>query len=157
MSTRRIISLTTACMMALSLSPGIAIAQDAEEEAPSLYERLGGVYAIATVVDDLIERLLLNDVLNANPAINEARTAVPKAGIKFHLTAMVCWATGGPEKYTGRTMLDTHKHLNITEAEWDAMAADFKVTLDKFEVPEKEQGELFAIIGSTKGDIVKSE
>lgn len=157
MNTRRIVCLATACVMALSLTTGPAFAQDAEEEAPSLYERLGGVYAIATVVDDLIERLLLNDVLNANPAINKARASVPKAGIKFHLTAMMCWATGGPEKYTGRSMLESHKHLNITEAEWDAMAADFKATLDKFEVPETEQAELFAIIGTTKGDIVKSE
>ena len=157
MNTRRIISLTIACMMALSLSPGIAIAQDAEEEAPSLYERLGGVYAIATVVDDLIERLLVNDVLNANPVVDESRNRVPKAGIKFHLTAMVCWASGGPEQYTGRSMLEIHKNMNITEAEWNAMLADFKASLDKFEVPETEQGELFAIIGTTKGDIVKSE
>ena len=157
MNTRRIISLTIACMMALSLSPGIAIAQDAEEEAPSLYERLGGVYAIATVVDDLIERLLVNDVLNANPVVDESRNRVPKAVIKFHLTAMVCWASGGPEQYTGRSMLEIHKNMNITEAEWNAMLADFKASLDKFEVPETEQGELFAIIGTTKGDIVKSE
>ncbi len=67
---------------------------------------------------------------------------------------MVCQATGGPEKYNGRTMKDSHKHLNITEGEWHAMVADFKKTLDKFEVPEKEQGEILAIVASTKGDIV---
>ncbi len=49
---------------------------------PSLYNRLGGVYAIATVVDDFIERLLVNDTLNANPAIKAARDRVPKAGLK---------------------------------------------------------------------------
>lgn len=53
-------------------------------------------------------------------------------------------------------MKESHKHLYITEAEWDAMAADFKKTLDKFNVPEKEQEELFTIIGSTKPDIVMS-
>ncbi len=51
----------------------------------SLYERLGGVYAIASVVDDFIERLLVNDVLNANPAIEEARDRVPKAGLKHRI------------------------------------------------------------------------
>lgn len=119
-----------------------------------LYERLGGVYAIATVVDDFIERLLVNDVLNANPAINEARQRVPKAGLKFQVTALVSQSTGGPQKYAGRTMKDSHKHLNITEKEWEALVSDFKLSLDKFNVPEKEQQELFAIVGSTKGDIV---
>ncbi|HLA69297.1 MAG TPA: group 1 truncated hemoglobin [Bacteroidota bacterium] len=119
-----------------------------------LYERLGGVYAIATVVDDFIERLLVNDVLNANAAIREARERVPKAGLKFQVTALVCQVTGGPQKYAGRTMKESHQHLNITEKEWQAMASDFKKTLDTFKVPEKEQQELFTIIGSTKGDIV---
>lgn len=129
-----------------------ASAQDTE--VPSLYERLGGVHAIATVVDDFIERLLVNDVLNANPAINEARERVPKAGLKYRVTSLVCQVTGGPEVYTGRSMKDSHSHLNITEAEWQAMLADFKLTLDKFEVPEAEQAELVAIVESTKGDIV---
>ncbi len=128
-------------------------AQEMKSEK-SLYDRLGGTYAIATVVDDLIERLLVNDVLNANPAIYEARDRVPKAGLKFRVTAMVCQATGGPETYKGRSMYDAHKHLNITEKEWDAMAADFKMSLDKFKVPEKEQQEIFDILGSTKKDIV---
>ena len=119
-----------------------------------LYERLGGVYAIATVVDDFIERLLVNDVLNANAAIREARERVPKAGLTFQVTALVCQVTGGPQKYAGRTMKESHQHLSITEKEWQAMASDFKKTLDAFKVPEKEQQELFTIIGSTKGDIV---
>jgi len=125
-----------------------------EEQTASLYERLGGVYAIATVVDDFIERLLVNDTLNANPAIKAARDRVPKAGLKFRVTAMVSEATGGPEKYTGRTMKEAHQHLNITDPEWQAMEVDFKTTLDKFSVPEKEQGELFAIVESLKGEIV---
>lgn len=132
-----------------------AEAQESSQEK-SLYERLGGVYAIATVVDDFIERLLVNDVLNANPKIKEARDRVPKAGLKYRVTALVCQVTGGKEKYTGRAMKDSHAHLNITETEWQAMLADFKKTLDKFEVPAKEQGELIAIVESTKGEIVMS-
>lgn len=125
-----------------------------EKAAKPLYERLGGAYAIATVVDDFIERLLVNATLNANPAINEARARVPKAGLKFHVTALVCEVTGGPCKYTGRTMKAAHAHLNITGKEWDAMVADFKVTLNKFNVPAAEQQELIAIVASTKPDIV---
>ncbi|NUQ41093.1 MAG: group 1 truncated hemoglobin [Calditrichaceae bacterium] len=127
-----------------------------QQPAPekSLYERLGGVYAIATVVGAFIEKLLVNDILNANPRIKEARDRVPKAGLKYRVTELVCQVTGGPEKYTGRSMKDAHAHLYITEKEWQAMAADFKKILDEFKVPAKEQGELIAIVESTRPDIV---
>jgi hemoglobin len=128
----------------------------AQGTPPSLYDRLGGVYSIATVVDDFIERLLVNATLNANPAINEARRRVPKAGLKFHVTALVCAATGGKCAYTGRPMKESHEKLNITQPEWDAMVVDFKATLDKFKVPPREQQELITIVNSTKNDIVRS-
>jgi hemoglobin len=128
----------------------------AQPATKPLYERLGGVYSIATVVDDFIERLLVNDTLNANPAINQARARIPKAGLKFHVTALVCEVTGGPCKYSGRSMKDAHDHLNINERQWQAMVTDFRKTLDKFKVPPKEQEELIAIVGSTKKDIVKA-
>jgi hemoglobin len=128
----------------------------AQVKEPSLYERLGGVYSIATVVDDFIERLLVNATLNANPAIKEARTRVPKAGLKYHVTALVCAATGGPCAYTGRPMKESHAKLNISQAEWDAMVADFSATLNKFKVPQREQKELITIVGTTKNDIVRS-
>jgi hemoglobin len=128
----------------------------AQVTQPSLYERLGGVYSIATVVDDFIERLLVNATLNANPAINEARKRVPKAGLKFHVTALVCEVSGGPCKYTGRAMKESHEKLNISQPEWDAMVVDFTATLNKFKVPQREQQELITIVGSTKNDIVRS-
>ena len=145
-------------LMLAAIGPSTRIAAQAKaaaEQPKSLYDRLGGVYNIATVVDDFIERLLVNDTLNANPAIKEARARVPKAGLKFHVTALVCEVTGGPCKYAGRTMKDAHAHLNINETQWDAMVADFRKTLDKFKVAAKEQEELIAIVGSTKKDIVK--
>jgi len=132
------------------------IGQDATPKQSSLYDRLGGTYAIATVVDDFIERLYVNDILNANPAIKEARERVPKAGLKYRVTSLLCQVTGGPEVYAGRSMKDSHQHLNITEKEWQAMTADFKKSLDAFKVPAEEQKELFAIVESTKSDIVVS-
>jgi hemoglobin len=129
-------------------------AMASEQESPSLYDRLGGVYPIAVVVDDFIERLLVNDTLNANPAIKEARARVPAAGLSFHVTTLVCQATGGPCKYVGRDMKSSHAHLNITEKEWQAMLADFRKTLDKFKVPAAEQRELVDIVNSTKAQIV---
>ncbi len=148
----RLISSLVLLVFVLLVTSSTAVTQEKKEK--SLYDRLGGVYAIATVVDDFVERLLVDDVLNANPAINEARDRVPKAGLKYRITSMVCEATGGPQKYTGRSMKESHKHLNITDREWEAMIADFKVTLDKFKVPEKEQNELIKILESTKKDIV---
>jgi hemoglobin len=121
---------------------------------PSLYERLGGVYAIATVVDDFIDRVMKNPKLNANPKVDEAHHKVPPAGFKYLVTEMVCWAAGGPQKYTGRNMHDSHAHLDITEAEWQAFLDDFRACLKKFNVPAREQQELLAIVDSTKKDIV---
>lgn len=147
------------CVMLLILTittVGWTIPGRAQEMKKSLYERLGGVYSIATVVDDFIERLLVNKTLNANPRIKEARDRVPKAGLKYQVTAFVSQAAGGPEKYTGRSMKESHAHLNITEKEWQAMVADFKKSLAKFKVGEKEQQELFAAVESVKKDIVVS-
>jgi len=121
---------------------------------PSLYERLGGIYSIAVVVDDFIDRVMADARLNANPAVNEAHHKVPPPGFKYLVTEMVGWAAGGPQKYTGRSMVDTHQHLNITPGEWDAFMDDFQQTLNKFEVPAPEQAELKAIVQSTYGDIV---
>lgn len=126
--------------------------QDATK--PALYDRLGGIYPIATVVDDFIERLLVNQTLNANPRIDEARHRVPKAGLKFQVTALVCQVTGGPCVYTGRDMRSAHAHLAIGEREWQALVDDFVKSLDHFKVPKAEQQELLAIVGSTKPDIV---
>lgn len=127
-----------------------------ENEKPALYQRLGGVYSIATVVDDFIERIMIDPRLNANPLVDEAHHRVGKAGFKYLVTEMVCWATGGPQRYTGRGMGDSHRHLKITADEWKAFLDDFQQTLDTFKVPEAEQKELFAIVESTRGDIVSS-
>ena len=123
-------------------------------ERPSLYDRLGGVYNIATVVDDLIDRVMLDPRLNANPRVDEAHHRVSSAGFKYLVTEMVCWASGGPQKYSGRSMGDSHRHLLINEEEWAAFMSDVQQTLDKFEVPPEEQDELKAIVESTKESIV---
>ena len=123
-------------------------------EKPSLYDRLGGVYSIATVVDDFVNRIMVDPRLNANPLVDEAHHRVPPAGFKYLVTEMVCWATGGPQKYTGKSMADSHSHLKITATEWEAFLDDFQQTLDKFKVPAGEQGELLAIVDSTRSDIV---
>jgi hemoglobin len=121
---------------------------------PTLYERLGGVYSIAAVVDDLVDRLMVDPRLNANPLVDEAHHRVPPPGFKYLVTELVCSATGGPQTYTGRSMADSHAHLKITPGEWEAFLDDVQETFDKFAVPAAEQAELKAIIDSTRADIV---
>lgn len=124
------------------------------QEKPSLYDRLGGIYNIATLVDDLIDRVMVDPRLNANPHVNEAQRRISPAGFKFLVTEMLGWATGGPQQYSGRPMGDAHRHLMITYAEWQAFMDDVQQTLDKFAVPRPEQEELKAIVESTREAIV---
>ena len=123
-------------------------------QVPSLYDRLGGVYNIATVIDDLIDRVMTDPRLNKNPAVDAAHHRVSPAGFKFLVTEMVCWAGGGPQQYSGRPMGDSHRHLAITEDEWAAFMDDLHLTVAKFQVPPAEETELVAIVESTRESIV---
>jgi hemoglobin len=141
----------------LLAGPYAAVAQDgAEQEQRSLYDRLGGLAPISVVVSDFIDALVPDTILNTNPAIDAARKAVPAPYLKYHVTAMVCQATGGPCQYHGQGMKEAHAHLNITEREWDRMVTLFEEVLAKHKVSAKEAQELLEIVGSTKADIVVS-
>jgi hemoglobin len=124
------------------------------QDAQSLYDRLGGVYAIAVVIDDFIDRIMVDPRLNANPRVDAAHHRVSPQGFKYYVTEMLCWAAGGPQTYSGRSMFDSHLELRITADEWDAFMDDLDQTLTKFAVPEPERGEVVAIVESTKSDIV---
>jgi hemoglobin len=140
--------------LVLFLTGGVfTFAQDKEEVEKSLYERLGGVHAISQVVDDFVDRIWVNEVLNENPK-NKQAMGISKPALKYLATELTCMAVGGPQKYSGRSMKETHQSLNISEKEWDAMVVDFKATLNKFNVPAKEQAELLEVVGGVKGDIV---
>jgi hemoglobin len=121
---------------------------------PSLYDRLGGVYNISVVVDDFIDRVMGDPRLNANPRVDEAHHRVSPQGFKYYVTEQLCEAAGGPQRYSGRTMGDTHRHLMITDEEWVAFMEDLQQSLDRFEVPQPEQDEVKAIVESTKEAIV---
>jgi hemoglobin len=124
------------------------------QDPRSLYDRLGGVYAIAVVVDDFIDRVMVDARLNANPRVDEAHHRVSPQGFKYYVTEMLCWAAGGPQTYSGRSMVESHRALRITADEWDAFMDDLDQTLTRFAVPEPERGEVVAIVESTKSDIV---
>ena len=117
----------------------------------TLYERLGGYGAIAAVVSDFGDRLF------TDPKLAPSFGGLPpdrQARFKQLNVLMVCAATGGPCTYIGRTMPATHQGMNITDMQFDQVAAHLVATLDKFKVPQREKGELLAIIGGLRGDIV---
>jgi hemoglobin len=141
-------------VVVLSASAGPAVWAQQAGAQKTLYERLGGLKGITMVSDDFINRLVANKTLNQNPAINAGRKSSPPPYLKFQVSQLVCEVSGGPCKYTGKSMKDAHAHLNISEKEWEIMAAEFKKSLNKFKVPVAEQKELLEIVEKTKADIV---
>src|SRR5262249_10870884 len=141
----------------LSTSPACGKQQEvsmATLDSPSLYERLGGVYSIATVVDDLIDRVMTDPRLNANPLVDDAHHKVPPAGFKYLVTEMLCWAAGGPQKYTGKDMESSHQHLRITPGEWEAFMDDVAQTLDRCGGGGAGGAEVVPIVESPRRSIV---
>jgi len=117
----------------------------------SLYERLGGMEAITSVVDAFVARCA--DDVRINPKFE--RTDIPR--LKKMLVDQVCQATGGPCTYTGRDMKDTHAGMGVTAREFDALVEDLVATLDDFDVPKTEQEELLGLLAPMREDIVEVE
>jgi hemoglobin len=124
---------------------------------PSLYERLGGIYAIAAVVDHFSDQLISNQkVLDGNPELHEWHTvqyAGRLQGLKFLRTLWVADVTGGPFQYTARELRDAHFDLKIPPEVFDEVDAELGRTLDHFGVPAREKGEVLAAFGSWKGEV----
>jgi hemoglobin len=117
----------------------------------TLYERLGGIDAIKAVVGDFAGRVLADERVNKKFAKSDASRLV------LHLQEQICAATGGPCEYTGQDMKSAHKHMKVTEGEFNALVEDLVATLDKFNVPAKEKDELLAILGPLKSQIVETK
>ena len=131
----------------LTIVCGLALGACARTE-PTLYQRLGGTPGIAAVVDDFV------DNVRADPRINRRFQGVDINHTKQMLTEHVCKDTGGPCAYTGRSMKDTHRGMDISDAEFNAMASDMAKTLDKFALPQRERTDVLNLLNSMRGDIV---
>jgi len=129
---------------------------EAFKDKESLYARLGGIVPITFVINDFIDMLASDPVQLGNPNVVKSLTSgrVTAQGLKYLVVEMIAQAAGGPYKYSGRAMKESHKGLMISDKEWDSAAGILKTVLDKYRVPAKEQGEVFGAIGATKGDIV---
>ena len=115
---------------------------------PSLYQRLGGTEGIAAVVDDFV------DNVRADPLINKRFEGVDLNHTKAMLTDLICQASGGPCKYTGRPIKDIHRGMDISDAEFDDMMSDMTKTLDKYQLPQRERNDVMALLTSLRGDVV---
>ena len=133
----------------------------------SLYDRLGGAFAIAAVVDQFSNALVKNPVVgqgSANPALNEWHTndldRLP--GLKFMRTLWVCNVAGGPFEFTatrpGRTVLgleEAHRDLHISPEQFDEVAAELARPWTHSKIPEREKGEVLAAFGAHKGEVTE--
>jgi hemoglobin len=134
---------------------------------PSLYERLGGVFAIAAVVDHFSDALVTNAVAgetSENPQLRDWATnhleRLP--GLKFMRTLWVCNVAGGPFSYSatkpGTTPLgleEAHRAFQITPEEFDEVAAELARSLDHFKVPAREKDEVLAAFAAHKGEVTE--
>jgi hemoglobin len=131
----------------------------------SLYERLGGAFAIAAVIDHFSDALVKNPIVgqhSANAALSEWHTnqLTRLPGLKFMRTLWVCAVAGGPFEFTatrpGRTVLgleEAHRELKISPDEFDEVAAELARTLDAFNVPQQEKDEVLAAFAAHKGEV----
>ena len=134
---------------------------------PTLYDRLGGAFAIAAVVDGFSDALVNNPIVgqnSENPELREWHTnnldRLP--GLKFMRTLWVCNVAGGPQQYAGTNpgstslgLEEAHRELKISPAEFDEVAAELGRTLDFFKVPEREKEEVLAAFAAHKGEVTE--
>ena len=133
----------------------------------TLYERLGGAFAIAAVVDQFSDALIKNPIVgqgSQNPQLREWHTnsLARLPGLKFMRTLWVCNISGGPFEYTatrpGSTPLgleEAHRELKISPAEFDEVAAELARTLDAFKIPQPEKDQVLGAFAAHKPDVTE--
>ena len=130
-------------------------APERHAEDASLYERLGGAYAVAGAVDVLVDRLFQNVRVNANEKVHEHHgNPANAAGYKFLVTAWSIEAAGGPACYIGHDMEVAHEHLSIDTAGFDAVSMEIESTLFFLGVPPRETKEFMDSIESYRSQVV---
>jgi hemoglobin len=119
----------------------------------TLYERLGGYDAIASVANNLLPRM------QADTQLSRFYRHRGEDGLRRSrqlLIDFLCSSAGGPLYYTGRDMKITHKGMNISESDWSAFLGHLNATLEALQVPQAERDEVVALMQSTKSDIVEA-
>jgi hemoglobin len=146
---RRVLSLT----IIASLVIGISCKDDEAAATANLYTRLGKTEGISSVVDQFLTNVAADNNINSRFAATVADNNKFMA-LRTNLINQICAGSGGPCTYTGKTMVAAHTGMNITEAEFNSLVGDLVAALNSKSVPEKEKGELLAVLGPMKTDIV---
>ena len=153
------------------LSGGEGIGSAITGSEKSLYDRLGGEQGLAAIADDFVTRAM------ADPRVNFTRKGVIQGGLsihrdrsmewnptpeeiktlKLHLAQFFALASGGPTKYEGQPVKESHANMHISNAEFDAAVGDLKATLDKLKIANTEQKELLAVAETTRAQIVEEQ
>ena len=123
-------------------------------EPGTLYARCGGVFGVSSFVDRCMDAWMADNLLNANPMVARWHASAQRPGFKFLVVQIVCSLTGGPQTYTGRPMDQAHKHLNISEAEWDAFMGIFNDVCGEFGLPSEDVDDLNALMISMMDECV---
>jgi hemoglobin len=133
----------------------------------SLYERLGGVFAIAAVVDRFSDAIFDDPIAgrtSANPMLRKWHTEslARLPGLKFMRTLWVCDVAGGPLHYAGTKpgatqvgLEEAHRALRVTPEEFDAVAGVLSRTLDEFGIPKREKDEVLGAFAAHKGEVTE--
>ncbi|HRO10605.1 group 1 truncated hemoglobin [Amaricoccus sp.] len=118
-----------------------------------LYEHLGGAAGISAIVDDLVEAHLRNPLIRHRflPYLDRPDVV---AAVKLHTRAFFGAASGGPERYEGRSMPDAHRGMNITDAEFAAAVEDIAATLERHAVDEGAREQVLVLANSLRSEIV---
>jgi hemoglobin len=134
---------------ALSILVTASAHTTAAAHAKSLYQRLGGKAAITAVVNEFVMRVA------ADSRINKFFAHADIPHLKTELVDQICQGSGGPCRYSGKSMKDAHKGMGVSGADFNALVEDLVAALDKFKVPEREKKDLLALLGPMKTDIVE--
>jgi len=136
-----------------------------QRKSKSLYDRLGGIFAIAAVVDHFSDAVVTNPIAgrnSKNPALRDwHRNKLNRLpGLKWMRTLWVADISGGPYKYVATkegkcpmSLENAHKNLKISPEEFDAVAGELSKSLDHFNVPEKEKQEVLAAFAAHKSEV----
>ena len=138
-------------VLALSVLMSAATVWAEGLKAKSLYDRLGGKEAITAVVDTFVAKV------GADKRINGYFASTDLVKLKMHLVNQICEASGGPCKYTGRSMKQTHAGMGVTDAAFGALVDDLVAALDHHKVGKPEKEDLLAVLGPMKSDIVEKK
>jgi len=146
---RKTVCRVMGAVLVLMIFSTLSVAKD-----KTLYDNLGKKKGITSVVDDFVGRCASDTRINS---FFKATAADPKrlAKFKMNLVDQICQASGGPCKYTGKSMKEAHAGMGISTADFNALVEDLVAALDKFKVAEADKNALLGVLGPMKSDIVE--